>query len=424
MAPPKPEEIQAIRDKPVAERTHADQRRLHWAEDYWTNEDIQTETTAFYKLNSEVGAPTGHATGHAPFGADSARTEDARINRQRADHVIKRLGPDADPDHVRMVEAHYGVGKPKPDGDFQKVIDTGEHILTVEQAPKPDPETYGSIGGDLTDQAVSIGQFADRTLADGVGIDPYGSDINDQKVQEIEESGPSNEESHRDPKQPSPFDVVLSRQGEKQKWSPLKTAIMQKTYRQKTSGLSSTEQERVLRSMGSRTEKSGARSEAHTKSSPDIMWDHETPTMLEELNEQIGGGAEPAAYRQERPLDVYGLRDTTIGPLQHDGFLYDNGDDSGYYDNSEVRKDKADADVIEKYENVGPHLEDDLLKQAEKNLESEWDQKTNPDAEDYNFFWRNCQDYADAVEREYYRLKAERDGAWMHYDMDQGYVAP
>ncbi|CCQ73170.1 RNase A-like domain-containing protein [Magnetospira sp. QH-2] len=96
----------------MAERTHADQRRLHWAEDYWTNEDIQTETTAFYKLNSEVGAPTGHATGHAPFGADSARSEDARINRQRADDVIKRLGPDADPDHVRMVEAHYGVGEP------------------------------------------------------------------------------------------------------------------------------------------------------------------------------------------------------------------------------------------------------------------------------------------------------------------------
>ncbi|CCQ74788.1 colicin E3/pyocin S6 family cytotoxin [Magnetospira sp. QH-2] len=63
MAPLKPEEIQAIRAKPVAERTHADQRRLHWAEDYWTNEDIQTETTAFYKLNSEVGAPTGHAKG-------------------------------------------------------------------------------------------------------------------------------------------------------------------------------------------------------------------------------------------------------------------------------------------------------------------------------------------------------------------------
>ncbi|WP_082085303.1 glycosyl hydrolase 108 family protein [Magnetospira sp. QH-2] len=116
MAPPKPEEIQAIRDKPVAARTHADQRRLHWAEDYWTNEDIQTETTAFYKLNSEVGAPTGHATGHAPFGADGARSEDARINRQRADDVIKRLGPDADPDHVRMVEAHYGIANPASDG--------------------------------------------------------------------------------------------------------------------------------------------------------------------------------------------------------------------------------------------------------------------------------------------------------------------
>ncbi|CCQ73172.1 protein of unknown function [Magnetospira sp. QH-2] len=65
MAPPKPEEIQAIRDKPLAARTHADKRRLHWAEDYGTNEDIQTETTAFYKLNSEVGAPKGHPTSQA-----------------------------------------------------------------------------------------------------------------------------------------------------------------------------------------------------------------------------------------------------------------------------------------------------------------------------------------------------------------------
>ncbi|GAB6052008.1 hypothetical protein JCM17960_08280 [Magnetospira thiophila] len=69
------------------------------------------------------------------------------------------------------------------------------------------------------------------------------------------------------------------------------------------------------------------------------------------------------------------------------------------------------------------HLEDDLLKQAAENLRPEWDKKTNPNAKDYNTFTRQCQDYGDAVEREYYRLKALRDGTEYH-DLGQHYIAP
>ncbi|CCQ74792.1 hypothetical protein [Magnetospira sp. QH-2] len=178
MAPPKPEEIQAIRDKSVAERTHADQRRLHWAEDYWTNEDIQTETTAFYKLNSEVGAPTGHATGHAPFGADGARAEDARINRQRANDVIKRLGPDADPDYVRLVEAHFGLGDPAQGGSMDEHGNwydaQGRRIDNPHKDPNAHKAGTGWEGGPDARQTngLSMGD-------DGQWYDEFGNKIDD-----------------------------------------------------------------------------------------------------------------------------------------------------------------------------------------------------------------------------------------------------
>ena len=33
-------------------------------------------------------------------------------------------------------------------------------------------------------------------------------------------------------------------------------------------------------------------------------------------------------WRQQKPLDFPGLRDTTAGPLHHDRFLYDDGTDA------------------------------------------------------------------------------------------------
>ncbi|MBF0250113.1 MAG: hypothetical protein HQL35_05710 [Alphaproteobacteria bacterium] len=123
---------------------------------------------------------------------------------------------------------------------------------------------------------------------------------------------------------------------------------------------------------------------------------------------QNGGGVDDVAYRYERPLDFPVLDGTTVGPLQHEGFEYDNKDTSGYYNDGTVGPDKAGTKVMEQRKKVGPYLEDDVLKQAEKNLKWEWDKTVNPNAKNYCIGLNDCQDYVDAVEKEYYRLLKER----------------
>jgi len=95
--------------------------------------------------------------------------------------------------------------------------------------------------------------------------------------------------------------------------------------------------------------------------------------------------------------------------LHHDSFRYNDGSNSGYYDNSRVRADDAPKELQDRYKDVGPELDDDTLRQAERNLAKDWDQGTNPDAEPYHRRKHNCQDYADAVEKEYNRLKEEEE---------------
>lgn len=117
------------------------------------------------------------------------------------------------------------------------------------------------------------------------------------------------------------------------------------------------------------------------------------------------------AWRQIRPLDLSGVQDTTSGPLHHDRFLYDNGDDSGYYGDSTIREDRASQDLQNKYQNVGEYLNDAILRQAEANLRSQWHfDKTAPETASiflYNLLFHNCQDYADAVMEEYRRMLDE-----------------
>jgi RHS repeat-associated protein len=122
------------------------------------------------------------------------------------------------------------------------------------------------------------------------------------------------------------------------------------------------------------------------------------------------------AYRQERPLAISWwwalvspagtvfVRNTTMGSLHHDRFLYNDGTDSGYYSDSKVRPDDAPQSFIDSYENVGAYLHDDILRQAEQNIRNNWDQNTNPEAPDYSLWSHNCQDYADEVLKEYDRL--------------------
>jgi RHS repeat-associated protein len=113
------------------------------------------------------------------------------------------------------------------------------------------------------------------------------------------------------------------------------------------------------------------------------------------------------AYRQKRPLDTWGLRNTTAGSFHHDRFLYNDGSDSGYYDDSTVRADNAPETMINKYQNVGEELDDNILNQAEQNVKNQWDRNVNNTAEEYSLFSHNCQDYADTVMGEYDRIRSK-----------------
>lgn len=59
-----------------------------------------------------------------------------------------------------------------------------------------------------------------------------------------------------------------------------------------------------------------------------------------------------------------------------------------------------------------PTLDEDLiwgLRRFQRDFTLTQDGISRPGGEDdYNLFLRNCQDYADAVEREYYRLKRQQ----------------
>lgn len=113
------------------------------------------------------------------------------------------------------------------------------------------------------------------------------------------------------------------------------------------------------------------------------------------------------ARRQSRPLDIPGLRWGTPGPVRHDTFLYDDGRDSGYFDDPNggiVRPDDAPQSLQDKYEPVGRWFDDTALDQAEQNVQKWWyDTPYNADPRD-GMDTHQCQDYANRVEEEYDRI--------------------
>jgi len=113
------------------------------------------------------------------------------------------------------------------------------------------------------------------------------------------------------------------------------------------------------------------------------------------------------AYLQIRPLDVTGLRNTTAYPFNHAGFIYDDGRDSGYYADGQVRRDNSP--IANKYESTGQYLQDDILHQAENNINVKWN-TGNPD--DYSKFTHNCHDYTNAVLNEYDRVLRTTPSSW------------
>ncbi len=77
------------------------------------------------------------------------------------------------------------------------------------------------------------------------------------------------------------------------------------------------------------------------------------------------------ARRQRRPLNITGLKWGTPGLLHHDTFLYDDGHDSGYFDDNGgiVRADNATQSLQDKYEPIGRWFDDTALAQAEQNVQ-------------------------------------------------------
>ena len=148
--PPPSHEISRIKQTPETRWSQTDARKVRWDKGFDTDEALQKRWEGFHKANTpEPEHPEpGRATGVAKFGLEGLAEENAAMNRQRADEAIADLGPDPDPDHVRMVEEHYGLRTPQPqdtgrlDYGETRTIETGTSTLTISRAPKPDPETY------------------------------------------------------------------------------------------------------------------------------------------------------------------------------------------------------------------------------------------------------------------------------------------
>ncbi len=89
--------------------------------------------------------------------------------------------------------------------------------------------------------------------------------------------------------------------------------------------------------------------------------------------------------------------------LYHEHGFYDNGSNSGFSPKGIGPDDPAYAND---YRRFGPFYDDDIMRQAEKNLRN----SGNWDPSDYDFLGKkagngsNCQDYADALRDEYRRL--------------------
>ena len=108
---------------------------------------------------------------------------------------------------------------------------------------------------------------------------------------------------------------------------------------------------------------------------------------------------------RSRPLDIWGLRGTTAGPLRHDQIFFDDGGDPGnvgFFSDDQIRADDAGQALQDQYEIVRDNLDDDLLRQAVEDVSETFDA-------DYSLFNNNCQDFAQEVMDRYDELERERN---------------
>jgi len=88
----------------------------------------------------------------------------------------------------------------------------------------------------------------------------------------------------------------------------------------------------------------------------------------------------------------------------HEHIYFEDGEkpsNAGYFDDG-VRQDKSSS-LPHMY---GPHYDDTIMRAAVDNVKGSgnWNKARTPNG-GYNFFFHNCQDFVDAVLKEYFNLK-------------------
>jgi RHS repeat-associated protein len=102
-----------------------------------------------------------------------------------------------------------------------------------------------------------------------------------------------------------------------------------------------------------------------------------------------------------RPLDAKGIPFNGHFRIHHDQIWYDDGQNSGFFDDDSIRPDKRYDRQAYDFRRDPRYYDDVLMREAERNVQRNWDM-------DWRLLDNNCQHYTDTVRKEYDRLKRER----------------
>lgn len=103
-----------------------------------------------------------------------------------------------------------------------------------------------------------------------------------------------------------------------------------------------------------------------------------------------------------RPLNMW-VPENGVGNMRHDQIWYDDGgypSNSGFLDDNNIGPDTAYSRSDYSFYRDKNKYNDALMREAERNVQKAWNQDWG--------LWNNCQDYVDAVRREYERLARQR----------------
>ncbi len=103
-----------------------------------------------------------------------------------------------------------------------------------------------------------------------------------------------------------------------------------------------------------------------------------------------------------RPLDSRWIPFNGSGRFHHDQIWYTDATNSGFFDDDSIRPDINYTRADYTFARDPNHYDDNLMREVERNVQRTWDM-------DWRLRNNNCQDYVDAVRREYERLRRARE---------------